>query len=111
MASASAVGFSSRYSSTAIGVPLFQESLFYGEDGVDGGGFFYAAWIDSQGSRCSHRAFGHGLHQRARWLGLGFVAGEGEGAEPDVEAFGHLAGYGAGALEGFGGGFGLGGVL
>ncbi len=46
-----------------------------------------------------------------RRLGLGFVAGEEEGAELDVEAFGHLAGDGAGALEGLGGGFGLGGVL
>ena len=50
-------------------------------------------------------------HEGAGRLGLGFVAGVEEGAELDVEAFGHLAGYGAGALEGLGGGFGLRGVL
>ncbi len=58
-----------------------------------------------------HRCWGHGTHEGTGWLGLGFIAGVEEGAEFCVEAFGHLTGYGAGALEGLGGGFGLRGVL
>ncbi len=52
-----------------------------------------------------------GAWQRDGRLGLGFVAGEDQWAEFDVEAAGHLAGDGAGSLEGFGGCFGLRGVL
>src|ERR1700733_1833756 len=82
--------------------------LFYGEDGIDGGGFFDPAGIDGERFYLlRHRSCRHGAHERARWFSLGFVAGVEERSEVCVEAFGHLGGHRTGALERFGGCFGL----
>ena len=85
------------------------DSLFDGEDGVDGGGFFDLAGVDGERQRLPASALAPCacIISGRTGAGLDFVAGVEERAELDVEALGHLLGLGAGALEGFGGGFGL----